>query len=241
MFMFIAKLAHEVELRDIISIGAMTADHNRNAIVHDFLKSDAEWLFWVDSDTQVPVGAVSRMLSHGRTLVSGLYYGKTEPHDPIAYTVYNGAFAPIDRTLRWERGEILPIDAAGMGCMLTHRSVFEDIQKNYSIYQIPGGGIVPVHKNDIIGDIGTTEKGYHTHEHDGKVYKGQLRLRLQDPTLVNLKFPFFMVEHIRTEDMFFFDLAKRVGHTPVLDTSVECTHLKWKGVNGKDYREIHGS
>lgn len=240
MLTFTASLSREHDLREIISMGAMTADHNRNAIVRDFLKTDSEWLFWVDSDTLVPVGAVSRMLAHGRTLVSGLYYGKNAPHDPIAYTVYNGGFAPIDRTLRWERGEILPVDAVGMGCMLTHRSVFEDIQKNYEVFQIEGGGIVPVHKNDILGEIGTTD-GYHTHEHDGKVYKGQLRTRLMKPTLIDLKFPFFMVEHIRTEDMFFFDLAKRVGHTPVLDTSVECTHLKFHGFSGKDYREIHGS
>lgn len=233
---FTAHLAKEHDLMDIISVGVMTADHSRNMIVDEFLKTTSEWLFWIDSDTIVPVGAVNRMLGHGRTLVSGLYYGKNPPHNPIAYTRYNGAFQALDQERRWEKGEIISVDAVGMGCMLTHRSVFEDIKKNYTVYQIPGGGVQPIHNNDVLGDV----KAEETHEHDGKVYKGQWRVRLRPSTLNNLRFPFFMVDHIRTEDMFFFDLARRVGHTPVLDTSVECSHLRFNGFSGKDYRDLKG-
>lgn len=229
-----ADIASQHTLCDIITSGTMTADHNRNLIAHEFLKSDAEWLFWIDSDTMVPVGAFNRLLAHGRKLVSGLYYGKNEPHNPIAYHVYNGAFAPIDKMQRWEVGEIINVDATGMGCMLTHRSVFEDIQKVYGVYQLPGGGIKVIHKDDIHG---LSEE---PHETDNQVIDGQLRLRLRAPTLEGLKFPFFMVEHIRTEDMFFFDLAARVGHKPVLDTSVECAHLRWQGYTGAEYRNQHG-
>lgn len=232
---FVASIVKNHELREIISCGAMTADHNRNLIAQDFLKSDAEWLFWIDSDTLVPIGALDRMLAHGRTLVSGMYYGKNEPHNPIAYTVYNGAFRPIDQELRWEVGEIIEVDAVGMGCMLTHRSVFEDIRKEHEVYQVPGGGITVVHKDDLKGVLPDG-----VHETDGQVIDGQLRLRLRTPTLANLRFPYFMVEHIRTEDMFFFDLARKVGHKPVLDTSVECSHLRMVGFTGADYRNIKG-
>lgn len=236
---FAANLGQTQDLVEVIAIGAMSADHNRNAIAHDFLQSRAEWLFWIDSDTQVPAGAVDRMLKHGRTLVSGLYYGKHGEHPPIAYHIHNGAFTPIDKTVRWEKGEIVEVDATGFGCMLTHRSVFEDILRNYDVYQVPGGGVVTVHKNDILGDIETTD-GPKSHEHDGKVYQGQLRLRVRKPTLAGLKFPFFMVEHIRTEDMFFFDMARRVGHKPVLDTSIECGHLRFSPYTGADYRNQYG-
>lgn len=233
---FVASASKEHQICDIIACGAMTADHNRNLIVQDFLKSDAEWLFWIDSDTLVPVGALDRLLAHGRTLVSGLYYGKNEPNNPIAYTIYNGAFRPIDQEIRWEVGEIIEVDAAGMGCMLTHRSVFEDIRKEHDVYQIPGGGVTVIHKDDVKSVILPEVVG----ETDGQVIDGQLRLRLQAPTLANLRFPYFMVEHIRTEDMFFFDLAKRVGHKPVLDSSVECGHLRQVPFKGADYRNIKG-
>lgn len=239
MLQFVSIASKEFELREVITMGAMTADHSRNAITADFLKSNAEWLFWVDSDTLVPVGALERLLAHGRTLVSGLYYGKNPPHMPIAYYIHNGAYTPIDNEIKWEKGEIIPIDAPGMGCMLTHRSVFEDIQKNYEVYQMPGGGIWPIYKNDILGDVETTE-GQKSHEHDGKVYKGQLRLRLRKPTLAGLKFPFFIVDHLKTEDMFFFELAAKVGHKPVLDSSVECGHLRLDPFGGKNYRDMKG-
>jgi hypothetical protein len=233
-----ASIAKEHTLVDIITSGTMTADHNRNLIVQEFLKSAAEWLFWVDSDTLVPIGAVNRMLAHGRTLVSGLYYGKNEPHNPIAYYIYNGAFRPIDQEVLWDKGAILEVAATGMGCMLTHRSVFEEIEKVYRVFQIPGGGLKVVHKDDISPSEGV-EDGVDTVVKVNS-FGNYLTQKLVEPTLANMRFPFFMIEHVRTEDMFFFDLAARVGHRPVLDTSVECGHLRWDAFTGKDYRNLKG-
>ena len=236
MMQFSAAISKTVELRDIITCGTMTADHSRNLIAGDFLKSDSEWLFWIDSDTQVPVGALERMIAHGKTLVSGLYYGKNDPHPPIAYYKFNGAYQPIDKATKWEKGEIIPVDSAGMGCMLTHRSVFEDIRDSFRVFQIPGGGIVTTHKDDVYLD----DKVADTDVYDGKIVNGQLRIRLTEPTLVNLRFPFFMIDHLRTEDIHFFELAERVGHRLYLDTSVECGHLRNVAFTGKDYRDING-
>jgi hypothetical protein len=237
--LWVSSLSKNHEIRDIIAVGNMTADHNRNTIVSEFLKSDAEWLFWIDSDTLVPVGAFERMVAQGKTMVSGLYYGKNPPHPPIAYMAYNGAFTPLDKMIKWEKGEIVKVDAVGFGCMLTHRSVFTDILANYEVYQMPSGGIRPIHKSDILGDVETTE-GVRHHEHDGKVYKGQWRIRLKKPSLADLKFPFFMVDHQMTEDMFFFPMAARCGHVPYLDTSVECGHLRLDPYTGAKYREEFG-
>lgn len=236
MLQLVAALSKNHDVVEIIASGVMTADHNRNLIVGEFLKSDSEWLFWIDSDTLVPVGAVERMLAHHKPLVSGLYYGKNPPHPPIAYMVHNGAFTPLDKVMKWEKGEIVNVDSAGMGCMLTHRSVFEDIMKNFTVLQIPGGGIVTVHNSDILGAI----KDEDSHEHDGKVYRGQLRNRLMHPTLAEMRFPFFMIDHLRTEDICFFELAKKVGYSLVLDTSVECGHLRLDPFTGKSYRDLNG-
>jgi hypothetical protein len=120
--------------------------------------------------------------------------------------------------------------------MLTHRSVFEDIKNQNEVFQIEGGGVVVVNKNDILGKV----EGAPTHEHDGKAYRGQLRQRLFPPTLANLRFPFFMIDHMRTEDMFFFELAQRAGHSVFLDTSVECGHLRHVPFTGADYRKEKG-
>jgi hypothetical protein len=154
---------------------------------------------------------------------------------PIAYTVWNGAYRPLDKNQKWERGEILPVDVCGMGCMLTHRSVYEDISKNFLPYQEPGGGTVLIHKEDIVGEVGAD-----TNKTDGMVINGQRRTRLIPITLENFKLPYFALEHGRTEDMWFFEIARRVGHKPWLDTSVECGHLRPLEFTGTDYRDMYG-
>lgn len=225
--------AQKYELTLVVA-STMATDHNRNDITDRFLKSQSEWLFWIDADTVVPSGAIDRLMGLGKTLASGMYYGKNPPHNPIAYVKHNKAYVPIENTRKWEVGEIIPVDASGMGCMLTHRSVYEDIQKEFTVLQRDGGGLMPVHKNDIIGSM--DEK----HEHDGKVYKGQLRTRMVTPTIENMKWPFFGLEFGRTEDIWFFELASKVGHKVWLDTSVECGHLRPKAFTGSDYRELKG-
>lgn len=231
-----AELHRSVELVDILAISTMATDHNRNVIVREFLKRDAEWLFWIDADTIVPVGAINRLLATQKTLVSGLYYGKNEPHPTIAYYIYNGAYRPIDKQLRWEKGEILPVDACGMGCMLTHRSVFEDIQNSFVLLQQKGGALTAVHKDDMVGEAPLNAK----HKNDGMVIGGQQHVRLFPPTIEGAMFPYFALEHGKTEDLWFFELARRVGHRPFLDTSVECIHLGIRGYSGREYRDEYG-
>lgn len=233
---FIAKTVPEIEYHGLIASGAMTADHSRNLIADDFLNTSAEWLFWIDSDTLVPAGALSRLLALGKTLASGLYFGKNPPHPPIAYyrNAGDGTYMPIDRMEKWEKGEILPVDAVGMGCVLTHRSVFEDIKANFRMLQLMDGGITVVHNSDLVGALEKNGKS------DGKVIRGQYRQRLMEPTITNLRFPFFMIGNLRTEDIHFFDIARRAGHKVWLDTSIECGHLRPVPLTGKDYREIYG-
>lgn len=230
-----SELPKDFELQRILVSGTMATDHNRNLIVKEFLETSSEWLFWIDADTIVPIGAISRLISVGKTMVSGLYYGKNPPHPPIAYYSYNGAYRPIDKGTRWEVGEILSVDACGMGCMLTHRSVFEDIQSSHTVLQEVGGGIIAVHNDNIIGEVVNAR-----HKDDGKVIGGQRRTRLIKPTLENLRFPFFSLEHGKTEDLWFFEMANAVGHKAWLDTSVECGHLRPIAFTGEEYRGLNG-
>ncbi len=230
------ELHKTVDLQEILISDSMATDHNRNLIVENFLKLDSEWLFWIDADTIVPIGAIDRMIAVGKTMVSGLYWGKNDPHPAIAYYVYNGAYRPLDKTRHWERGEILPVDACGMGCMLVHRSVYEDIQKQFTPYQEAGGGMILVHKDDISGEVTADIK----HATDGKVVNGQRRQRLIPLTLEKPKFPFYSLEHGRTEDLWFFEIAARAGHKPYLDTSVECGHIRPLEFTGANWRDLNG-
>ena len=119
----------------------------RNKLADRFLKeTKAEWAFWLDSDMVPPTGypaeskgcgakfdpelmafdAVARLMSHGKTFVSALYYdryGKGSPmfaegrnNETVASQVRRG---PVD--------ELRQTDWTGAGCCLVHRSVYEDM------------------------------------------------------------------------------------------------------------------
>jgi len=220
-----------VDFAGILTASSMLTDNNRNLIAKSFLdKTDAEWLLWIDADTRMPPGGLKRLLEINKTLVSALYYAKYEPYQPIAYErLPTGMYRPLQE---WERGEIVPVDAAGMGACLSHRSVFEDIKANYRVFKNTRGAIYSVHKDDIEGKMDKS------HPHDGKVYKGQLRERLvpYDLEETDDHFPFFLLEHRRTEDMWFFETAARVGHKCWVDTSVECGHMRDYEFTGEHYR-----
>lgn len=228
---------YDIEFVDVLQWGTMRTDGNRNVIARSFLETDAEWLFWVDADNINPIGAVRRLLDtagNTRTLVSGLYYTKEENPIPVVYAYHqDGRYRPLTQ---WERGEIIPIEAAGMNCCLMRRSVLEDIDKNYVSLRLTYGGDMAVHRDDIEGDVFQNISD----PTDNKVIEGQYRLRVYTPAEPT-NVPFFELRFGRTEDMGFFEKARRVGHQLWLDTSVECGHLKNKQITGKEYREGNNS
>ena len=224
---------HGIELTGPIIESSMAADRNRNAIARRALASDAEWTYWMDADNINPVKTLKRLLAaagKSRKMVSGLYFLKQPPHRPVVYRrLPDGRYTNLDN---WERGEILQVDAAGMNCVLIHRSVFEDIDAKYVALQRASGGIVPVHRDDIQGDLFDQTVS----ELDGSVIEGVWHQRMRLPSQPE-QTPFFYLEYNRTEDMAFFEMAARLGHKLYVDTSIECGHLDWKVVTGSHYRE----
>lgn len=226
----IAQLSKTIDLGEILVSDSMATDHNRNLIVENFLKTDSDWLFWIDADTVIPIGTIERLLSTKKKFISGLYYAKHQPHNPIAYFSNGCSYKSINQNNVWERGEILEVDSVGFGCMLTHRSIFEDIKKNYIVKQIVGSGITLIHKDDISESLPDLEPGLHA---------SILVQKVTDPEF-EPKFPYFALEFGRTEDIWFTEKAKRVGYKVYVDTSIECGHLYPQEVTGKTYRDLYG-
>lgn len=222
--------SYDITFDGVLVSASMLVDHNRNFIAERFLEfENAEWLFWIDSDTIPPRGTIHRLLGTGKSLVGGLYYAKGDPHEPIAYErLPDGKYRSIRNFVP---GEILPADAAGMGCILMHRSVLEDIKKTHVPLQRLTGGIILVPKDDIQGEI--KDKKNKT---DMTVVNGVYRDRVWEPN-GEYKYPFFGSEYGRTEDMWFFEKAKKAGHNLWIDTSVECKHIGPKEFTGHQYRK----
>lgn len=218
-----------IELVNLHVVGSMMTDVSRNHIVDDFLKSDSEWLRWLDADNVDKIGSLRRLLDTHKTLVTGIYTKRNESGEAIAYfATPDGEYETVSG---YTPGEIFPIDAAGMGGCLVHRSVFEDIQANYRMFDLAGGGVVTVHRDDVQGDVFDDALD----STDGMVIEGALRLRLRQPRRKK-PFAFFMLQFGRTEDYGFFEMAKRSGHQLWLDTGVEIGHLGEKNYTPEHFR-----
>lgn len=231
----VGSLAHYgINFHRIITANSMATDGNRNLIVRDFLQGTSDWLLWIDTDNIIPMGGVRRLLDTGKTFVSGLYYLKGDEPIPCAYyRNWNGTYRPIES---WNPGEILPIDMAGMGCCLTHRNVFEEIEKQYTVLQNWNGAITAMHKEDIKGNL--LERPSEARMKKAPVVMdGTLKMQMFEPDFEYRAFPHFALEYGRTEDVKFYEMAARAGHPAWLDTSVEAVHLGWMERKGDDFRK----
>ncbi len=219
-----------IEIVPIPPFESMMVDFSRNHIVDAFLKTDAEWLKWIDADNVESEGSLRRLLNTQKTLVSGVYTKRNiDKPEPLVYV--RNQWGAYDIWENFTPGEIVPVDAAGMGACLVHRSVFEDIQKNYRMLDLATGGVRLFHKDDIQGDILDNAIG----EDDGKVIDGVFHQRVRMPTQDKV-FSFFLLGDGRTEDYGFFECAKRSGHQLWVDTGVEAGHIGEFIHNPKDWR-----
>ena len=120
---------------------------SRNALAGWALRGPYEWFWWHDGDSVVPCGdaawfrasadlpqlpdafavlnSIHRALYHKKTIVSVCYVGRSKGAPPQ----FGGGGTALNRALvkRGARNELIERPWAGMGGMLTHRSVFEDI------------------------------------------------------------------------------------------------------------------
>ncbi len=226
-----------VEVVGILNQGTMDTGMNRNRIAREFMNGykvhQAKWLYWIDADNVNKPGTIRRALDvagDNRTLVGGLYYKKFGKPWPVAFEkMEDGRYGSIRA---WTTGEIFPVDAMGMNSLLSHISVYKDIDKAYIALQRASGGVVAIHREDIEGDLFNNM----TDVADEKVINGLWSQRLYNPEKP-IDVPFFVLEHGRTEDYHFFEKARRLGHKLWLDTSIEADHLTPSKVGGAEFRK----
>jgi hypothetical protein len=131
-----------------LDFGDAFVAHARNKLADHFLRSKHEWCLFVDDDNIPPFGnaalynsftgfnlpdkfagmnGIDRLLSHGKTLIGGVYRGRWAHGKPV--------FAEGPALEKWvesgPRDEIRPTKWVGFGWVLVHRTVFTDIEKKF--------------------------------------------------------------------------------------------------------------
>jgi hypothetical protein len=134
--------------------GDAVIENARNKIADKALADGYEWLMWIDDDIIPPFGRpdltkrwtgvhesyqedagieyLSRLMSHGKTLVGGLYFGRNAQGRPMyAEACLSDSYSENAKARNPNVASLEETQWVATGCMLSHRSVFEDIQKAY--------------------------------------------------------------------------------------------------------------
>ena len=111
----------------------------RNELVAQFLEhTDSAWLLMLDSDEQLGLDAFDKLVGavhdRERPIVAGLYFGAWpgELYPAAMPLIFRSIpdstrFAPI---VDYPSDQVIPVDSAGTGCLMIHRSVFEAFQEH---------------------------------------------------------------------------------------------------------------
>jgi len=105
----------------------------RNMLVEQFLQTEAEWLFMVDTDMVFDYDAVERLLQtaeeYKAPVVGGLAFGLNLKYGqfPTLYKEQDGL--PVV-WLDYPHGQVVQVAATGAAFTLTRRDVFTDYRRN---------------------------------------------------------------------------------------------------------------
>lgn len=110
----------------IVTKSTAAIDLARELTVEDALEEDPEWFLFLDSDVIPPRDVFARLRRHDEPVVSALYYVDGEaPHPAVWVLDENDAPTTIDPG----REGLFEADAIGLGCVLVHRSVIDDVEQ----------------------------------------------------------------------------------------------------------------
>lgn len=241
----VSQLIDRRRTASMLNFGDAFIAHSRNSCVDIFLQSACDWLLTIDDDMVVPFGnatwfkahtgfddfpekflawnAVDRLMSHKKTLVGALYFGR-HPHGPPVYNEGAANVAEAAEARRAPHDLAKPTRWVGTGCMLVHRSVFEDIEKRFPRLarglDKRGGNWFTSTEASLLEQLSALRDKMHEGPLDGnKAYTA----------LAGLEEMISRAKAENTlgfgEDVSFCLRASAAGHQPHVDMGLVCGHL----------------
>lgn len=120
---------------------------NRNALVEEFLKTEAEWLLFLDDD-MIPRSDLIEMSNRGVPIIQAvtcimqnnipqpLIMRRTEDKSTVLFKQIE--LSDLDNL---ENG-LIEVDGVGTGCLLINRNVFNVLKKPYFEFQTDENGLL---------------------------------------------------------------------------------------------------
>ena len=111
---------------DINTLKSPYVSYARNILTAQFMKSDKDYLLFIDADVEFEPECPLRMVVAQKDIVCTPYRVKTNDPDVVRYTTT----VPDNENVKVLPGGLVELTRGPSGMMLIHRRVFETLQKN---------------------------------------------------------------------------------------------------------------
>jgi len=111
---------------DINTLKSPYVSYARNILTAQFMKSDKDYLLFIDADVEFEPECPLRMVVANKDIVCTPYRVKTNDPDVVRYTTT----VPDNENVQVLPGGLVELTRGPSGMMLIHRRVFETLQKN---------------------------------------------------------------------------------------------------------------
>ena len=108
-----------------LSPDKMGWEASRNTIVQGAVnQTEAEAIFWADSDVVLPPEAITRLVLAQKDFVCGIYCQRIAPHWPLI-AHFDDKRKHFNWFMEWPENVLAPIDGCGFGCVLTSTAMLK--------------------------------------------------------------------------------------------------------------------
>ena len=117
---------------------------SRNALATAAIQTEADYVFWLDSDMVFQPDILKRMLKtlqeKDLDMLTGLYFRRVPPYSPVLFDKLEIDGIACDFT-EWKRipDDLFEVGACGFGCVLMKTDVFFDVQSKFGNMFAPIG------------------------------------------------------------------------------------------------------
>lgn len=103
---------------------------NRNLIIKQAIAHECTHVLFLDDDVLVPSDILTKLMSHDKDIVTGLYLMRAYPHQPIIFKTQNEAGHVLWVELTPDKTGLIEVVSAGLGCVLIKTRVFKTMIAN---------------------------------------------------------------------------------------------------------------
>lgn len=108
-----------------------TLVHSRNILRDEFLKSDCDYFFSLESDVLIEADTIESLMGKDKDFISGIYCYASGAPIAFDYSYYSDDMRQRVRTDVCREGRVIEIKITGLGLLLVKRHILEKIKFRY--------------------------------------------------------------------------------------------------------------